>query len=63
MDQLDFIMAVEQDGFDPDNEDHVEQLQQMHDSRLAYQLQGFWGRLATRAIEAGIIKAHHETSH
>jgi hypothetical protein len=31
--------------------------QHLHDSRLAYSLQGFFGRTATRLIEEGLINA------
>jgi len=54
MDSLDFIMMVEQEGFDEDNSDHVSALQSMIDTGMVWKLQGSWGRLAKSAIEADI---------
>jgi hypothetical protein len=54
MNQLDFIMIVELEGFDSSNPDHVEALQNMINNGMAWKLQGFWGRLAAFAIEEGI---------
>jgi hypothetical protein len=55
MDELDFIIKVEQDGFDHENDQEVEALQKMIDSGLAFRLQGFWGRFATQMINMGIV--------
>ena len=39
-----------------DNEEQViEAWQMLHDTRLAYQLQGFFGRQCQALIEAGVI--------
>jgi len=57
MGSLDFIMDVEENGFNPDNNEHVSALQDMIDSGLVWQLQGSWGRLARAAIEVGICNA------
>lgn len=56
MENLDFIMEVEEEGFDPNNEYHVDTLQHMIDTGLVWKLQGFWGRLASRAIDQGIVE-------
>lgn len=55
MDQLDFIMKVETEGFNHEDEKEVEALQKMIDSGLAFQLQGAWGRFARRMIHLGIV--------
>lgn len=46
------------EGFiDAENEDQIiEAWQYLHDTGLAYQLQGWFGRQAKSLIEAGIIK-------
>ena len=46
------------EGFIPaESEDQViEAWQYLHDTRIGYQLQGFFGRQLTRLIEEGIIK-------
>jgi len=54
MDSLDFIMQVEQEGFDGDNSDHVSGLQDIIDTGMVWNLQGSWGRLAHAAIKAGV---------
>lgn len=47
------------EGFvDAENEDQViEAWQHLHDTGLAYRLQGWFGRTATQLIEQGIISA------
>ena len=46
------------EGFEEGSQDEVIQAwQYLHDSGLAYQLQGFFGRTATALIEEGIINA------
>jgi len=53
-DSLTFIMKVEEDG--PDSmppEELASGVQHMIDSGLCWQLQGYWGRLATSLIESG----------
>lgn len=45
-DVLNFIMDVEGNGFNPDNPDHVRNLEAMIASGMVWKLQGFWGRLA-----------------
>lgn len=51
MSSLDFIMDVEENGFDLDNEDHVAGIEEMIQSGLCWQLQGFWGRLANAYLQ------------
>jgi len=57
MDEIDFIIDVEENGFDPVNEDHVAALQRMINSGLVWKLQGFWGRLASGMISADVVSA------
>jgi hypothetical protein len=47
------------EGFiEADDDDQVlAAWQHLHDTRLAYSLQGFFGRTATRLIEEGLINA------
>ena len=46
------------EGFEEGSQDEVIQAwQYLHDSGLAYQLQGWFGRRATSLIEEGIINA------
>jgi hypothetical protein len=46
------------EGFEEGSQDEVIQAwQYLHDSGLAYQLQGWFGRTATSLIEEGIINA------
>ena len=46
------------EGFEEGSQDEVIQAwQYLHDSGLAYQLQGFFGRTATALIEEGLINA------
>jgi hypothetical protein len=47
------------EGFiEADSEEQIlEAWQHLHDTRLAYQLQGFFGRTATQLIEQGLISA------
>ena len=46
------------EGFEEGSQDEVIQAwQYFHDSGLAYQLQGWFGRTATSLIEEGIINA------
>ena len=43
------------EGEDATYDQRVQAWQYLHDTRLAYQLQGWFGREAQRLIEAGII--------
>ena len=45
------------EGFiEPESEEqYLEAWQHLHDTKLAYQLQGFFGRTARAYIEAGLI--------
>lgn len=46
------------EGFEKGTQDQIQAAwQYLHDSRLAYQLQGRFGRIATSLIEQGIIGA------
>lgn len=50
------------EGFEEGNEDEVrEAWQHLHDTGLAYRLQGWFGRRARDLIEAGIINAQEGT--
>jgi len=40
-----------------DEETQVEAWQMLHDTRVAYQLQGWFGRTAASLIEQGVINA------
>ncbi len=56
MENLTAVLIVE--GVDEaDEERQVEAWQHLVDTGLAWQLQGFFGRTATRLIEAGVITA------
>lgn len=43
--------------FEPTREQVIEAWQYLHDTKQAYQLQGWYGRTAQSLIEQGIIKA------
>ncbi len=44
------------EGFEEGTQEEViEAWQHLHDTRLAYQLQGFFGRTAVGLIDAGVI--------
>lgn len=62
MDEIDFIMKVETDGFDHENLKEVAALQKMIDSGLAFRLQGFWARFASRMIDLKIVNAPRLTT-
>lgn len=55
MSELDFIMKVETEGFDHENEKEIEALQRMIDSGLAWRLQGYWGRFASQMIRLRLV--------
>ena len=55
MNELDFIMMVETEGFDETNPDHINGLQRMIDSELVWKLQGSWQRFASSLINAGVV--------
>lgn len=57
MNMIDFIMMVEGGEFDHENEEHVQALQDMIDSGMAWKLQGFWGRFANQMIQLGVVTA------
>ena len=42
-------------GCDTNQEEQIEAWQYLHDTRLAYKLQGWFGRTVTQLIEEGII--------
>lgn len=50
-----FIIEVETEGFNPDDDNHVRTLQHMVDTGLAFRLQGWWGRFADQMIRCGIV--------
>lgn len=52
MSTLDDIMLIE--SGDPTQEEYIAAFQRLIDSGLVWQLQGFYGREATRLIEAGL---------
>jgi thymidine phosphorylase len=52
MDAVDFIMAYE--SGEATDEEIVTGMQAMIDSGVVWQLQGCYGRMATRLIEAGL---------
>lgn len=55
MTSFDAVMIAE-GAMEPESEEQViEAWQLLHDTGLAYQLQGFFGRTATRLLEQGII--------
>jgi hypothetical protein len=55
MDQLAFIMAVEEDPSQLSIEEYVEGMAGMIRTNIAFNLQGSWGRAAMHLIEGGII--------
>lgn len=56
MDSLDFIMMVEEGGFDHTDPEQIKALQGMIDTGLVWKLQGSWGRFATQMINVGLVK-------
>lgn len=44
-------------GYEPDEDELREAWQYLHDTRVAYQLQGWYGRTAQHLIEQGLINA------
>jgi hypothetical protein len=57
MDQIDFIMLVEDEGFDHEDPEQVTALQEIINSGFIWKLQGSWQRFAKDMINAGIVKA------
>ncbi|MDQ2066757.1 hypothetical protein Q9295_10240 [Xinfangfangia sp. CPCC 101601] len=55
-DEVGFIMEVESEGFDAQNDKHIAGVQEMIRTKLIWQLQGSWQRLATALINAGLVK-------
>jgi len=55
MDNYTAIMIAEGIQDAASEEQYVEAWQQLHDTGLAYQLQGWFGRNATRFLQEGII--------
>lgn len=55
MDQLTAVMIAEGVDEPESEEQYLEAWQYLVDTGLAWQLQGFFGRMATRLIEAGHI--------
>lgn len=56
-DTLDRVMAFESGELDDDQT--IELFQELVDTGLAWQLQGAYGRSATRLIEAGLVHPAH----
>ena len=56
MNMFDAVMIVECE-VESTNEKYFEAWQFLHDSGVAYQLQGWFGRTAQRLIEEGLIRA------
>ena len=50
---LDDIMLIE--GGQATQDEYIDAFQRLHDSGLAYQLQGWYGREARRLIDSGLI--------
>ena len=55
VDLLSFLIEVETEGFDPENENHIKAAQRMLDQGFHRQLQGSWGRLIDHLVRAGLI--------
>lgn len=55
---LDFIMAFEDQGGDMPPEELAAGFQKLIDTGLVWQLQGFYGRMASDLIEQGLCKPH-----
>ena len=55
MNMFDAVMIVEGE-MEADDEKFLEAWQFLHDTGLAYQLQGWFGRRAVELIEAGYIR-------
>lgn len=55
MTTLDAIMLIEDADDDTDQEQYYAAWQLLHDTGLAYQLQGWYGRAARRMISHGFI--------
>lgn len=60
MDKVDFIIALESGEIS--DEELVKGMQEMIDDGTAYQLQGFYGRLAEQLIEAGLCRRRSSDS-
>ena len=56
IDTFDAVMIAE-GVYDATQEEQVQAWQYLHDSGLAYQMQGWFGRTAQQVIEAGVIVA------
>ena len=53
---IDAIMIAEGDVDETDYAEYIEAWQMLHDTGLAYRLQGYFGRVAKAMLESGEIK-------
>lgn len=60
MNTFDAIMRIECPDEDTTYEDQIEAVQSLIDSGLVWQLQGAYGRLAQRMIDAGVCRPAEE---
>ena len=51
------IVMIAEGVYDATEEEQAQAWQYLHDSGLAYQMQGWFGRTAQQLIEAGVITA------
>ena len=51
------IVMIAEGVYDATREEQAQAWQYLHDSGLAYQMQGWFGRTAQQLIEAGVITA------
>jgi hypothetical protein len=56
MDQIDFIIMVEEGGFNVEDEVHIASLQRMIDTSIIWKLQGSWQRFAKSMLKAKLVK-------
>jgi hypothetical protein len=61
MDSLDFIMLVEEEGFNAENPEQIKALQGMIDTGLIWKLQGSWGRFAQSMLNVGVVSMPENT--
>lgn len=57
----DFVLDFEMDGGEMSQDEIIAGFQELVDTGMAWQLQGYYGRTAAALIEAGLVSRHEYT--